>query len=98
MASHAVMSGENLPLVSGLLGHRRHQATTIYAHLDDNALRNAAAQAADVIAKAMGYETEEPRSPEKADRLDDDLAALLCGDPVDNAGWSKFSGSDENWM
>ena len=30
-ASHAVMSGENLPLVSKLLGHRRHETTAGYA-------------------------------------------------------------------
>ncbi len=31
-ASHAVMSGENLPLVGKLLGHRRHRATAGHAH------------------------------------------------------------------
>ena len=30
-ASHAVMSGENLLLISKLLGHRRHGATAGYA-------------------------------------------------------------------
>ena len=34
-ASHAVMSGENLPLVGKLLGHRRHRTTAGYAHLAD---------------------------------------------------------------
>ena len=34
-ASHAVMSGENLPLVGELLGHRRHRTTAGYAHLAD---------------------------------------------------------------
>ena len=31
-ASQAVMSGENLPLVGKLLGHRRHETTASYAH------------------------------------------------------------------
>ena len=31
-ASHAVMSGENLPLVGKMLGHRRHRATAGHAH------------------------------------------------------------------
>ena len=29
------MSGENLPLVGKLLGHRRHSTTAGYAHLAD---------------------------------------------------------------
>ena len=32
-ASHAVISGERLPLVGKLLGHRRHETTPSYAHL-----------------------------------------------------------------
>lgn len=35
MASHAVMSGENLPLVGRLLKHRRHRTTAGYAQLTD---------------------------------------------------------------
>ena len=31
------MSGENLPLVGGLLGHRRHRTTAGYVHLTDDA-------------------------------------------------------------
>ena len=34
-ASHAVMLGETLPLVGKLLGHRRHETTAGYAHLED---------------------------------------------------------------
>ena len=36
--SQAVMSGENLPLVGKLLGHRRHRTTASYAHLADGHL------------------------------------------------------------
>ncbi len=32
-ASHAVMSGENLPLLIKLLGHRLHSSMVEYAHL-----------------------------------------------------------------
>ena len=42
MASHAVMSGENLSLVGRLLGHRRHRTTAGYAHLADSHLVEAA--------------------------------------------------------
>ena len=55
-----------------LLGHRRRATTAIYAHLDDNALRDAAAQAAAaqaaaVIARAMGYRAGPPPLPDEAD-------------------------------
>ena len=33
LASHAVMSGENLLLVGKLIGYRRHATTAGYAHL-----------------------------------------------------------------
>ena len=54
-ASQGIMNGVGLPTVGKLLGHRRLETTAIYAHLDDAALRDAAAQAATVIARAMGY-------------------------------------------
>ena len=38
LASQAVMSGENLPLVGQLLGHRQHRTTAGYAHLSDGHL------------------------------------------------------------
>ena len=37
-ASKAVMSGENLPLVRKLLGHRQHRTTARYAHFADEHL------------------------------------------------------------
>ena len=52
-ASHAVMSGENLPLVGRLLGHRRHRTTAGYAHLADGHLVEAADKVGKVIMKAM---------------------------------------------
>ena len=52
-ASHALMSGENLPLVGRLLGHRRHSTTAVYAHLAE-----AAEKVGNIIAEAMeGDET-----------------------------------------
>ena len=53
VASHAVMSGETLPLVGKLLGHRRHRTTAGYAHLADDHLVEAAERVGTVIAAAM---------------------------------------------
>ncbi len=66
-ASQGVMNGVGLTNVGRLLGHRRRETTVIYAHLDDGALRDAAAQAAPVIAPAMGYRAEPPLLPEEAE-------------------------------
>ena len=74
-ASQGVMNGVGLSTVGRLLGHRQRETTAIYAHLDDGALRNAAAQAAAVIARAMGYRAEAPSSPDEADHSDE-LAAM----------------------
>ena len=52
-ASQAVMSGENLPLVGKLLGHRRHETTAGYAHLADGHLVEAAEKVGSIIARAM---------------------------------------------
>ena len=52
-ASHAVMCGENLPLVGRLLGHRRHRTTAGYAHLTDEHLVEAAEKVGGIIAVAM---------------------------------------------
>ena len=52
-ASHAVMSGENLPLVGKMLGHRRHETTAGYAHLADAHLLEAAEKLGKLIAEAM---------------------------------------------
>lgn len=55
-ASQAVMSGENLPLVGRLLGHRRHRTTAGYAHLADEHLVQAAEKVGSLIAEAMNSE------------------------------------------
>ena len=52
-ASQAVMSGENLPLIGKLLGHRRHRTTASYAHLADDHQIGAAEKVGSIIAKAM---------------------------------------------
>ena len=67
-ASQGIMNGVGLTTVGRLLGHRKRATTAIYAHLDDAALRDAAAQAAAVIARAMGYRAEAPPLPDEADR------------------------------
>ena len=61
-ASQGVINGAALTTVGRLLGHRKRRTTAIYAHLDDAALQDAAAQAAGVIAEATGYRTEPPPS------------------------------------
>ena len=53
VASHAVMSGENLPQVGKLLGHRRHRTTAGYAHLADGHLVETAERVGSLIAEAM---------------------------------------------
>ena len=52
-ASHAVMSGENLPLVGKLLGHRRHPTTAGNAHVVNEHLVEAAEKVGVFIAQAM---------------------------------------------
>ena len=52
-ASQAVKSGEILPFVSKLLGHRRHRTTAGYAHLADEHLVEAAEKVGYIIASAM---------------------------------------------
>ena len=64
------MDGVGLTAVGKLLGHRKRATTAIYAHLDDAALRDAAAQAATIIARAMGYTAEPLLLPGEADRED----------------------------
>ncbi len=66
-ASQGVMNGVGLTTVGRLLGHRQRETTAIYAHLDDGALRDAATQAAAVIARAMGYRAEPPPLPDEAE-------------------------------
>ena len=52
-ASQAVMSGENLPQVGKLLGHRRHRTTAGYAHLADRHLLKAVEKVGKIIAESM---------------------------------------------
>ena len=47
------MSGENLPSVGKLLGHRQHRTTAGYAHLADEHLVETAEKVGAVIARAM---------------------------------------------
>ena len=47
------MSGENLPLVDKLLGHRRHRTTAGYAHLADDHLVETAERVGNIIGDAM---------------------------------------------
>lgn len=69
-ASQGVMNGVGLTTVGRMLGHRNRETTAIYAHLDDTALRDAAAQAASVIAQAMNYKAEPAPLPEEEQTKD----------------------------
>ena len=53
-ASHELMRSVGLTTVGRLLGHSLRETTAIYAHIDDDALYDAAAQAAVVIMRAVG--------------------------------------------
>ena len=53
VASQAVMSRENLPLVGKILGHRRHRTTAGYTRLSDAHLVQAAEKVGSFIAQAM---------------------------------------------
>ena len=52
-ASQAVMSGENLPLVGKLLGHKQHRTTAGYAHLADGHLVETAEKIGNTIFNIM---------------------------------------------
>ncbi len=64
------MNGVGLTTVGRLLGHRQRETTAIYAHLADGALRDAAAQATAVIARAIGYRAEAPPMPDDGEHRD----------------------------
>ena len=67
-ASHAVMSGENLPLVGRLLGHRRHETTAGYAHLADGHLLKTAEKVGRLVAEAMDLSHSPPQPRSRARR------------------------------
>ena len=71
-ASQGIMNGVGLPTVGKMLGHRRRRTTAIYAHLDDAALRDAAAQTSLAIAGAMQYKAQ-PQSNNASGDTDDEL-------------------------
>ena len=53
-ASHAVMNGVPLPVVSRMLGHSNVRMTLRYAHLGDRDIEQAAERVGQEIADAMG--------------------------------------------
>ena len=71
-ASQGIMNGVGLTPVGRLLGHRKRETTAIYAHLDDGALQLAAAQAAAIIARAMGYRSKPVTFLEGTQQWDND--------------------------
>ena len=57
-ASHAVMNGVPVPVVSRLLGHSNVQMTLRYAHLGDREIEDAAERVGTAIAQVMAGQTE----------------------------------------
>ena len=57
-ASHAVMNGVPVPVVSRLLGHSNVQMTLRYAHLGDREIEDAAERVGAAIAQVMAGQTE----------------------------------------
>ena len=57
-ASHAVLQGIPLPVVSRLLGHKRPSMTLRYAHVSDRETEAAAERIGTAIARALGLSTQ----------------------------------------
>lgn len=71
IASHAVMSGENLPLVGKLLSHRRHRTTAGYANLADDHLVEAAEKVGSIITATMDGSVHRPKENHNTDKIGD---------------------------
>lgn len=57
IGSAAVSTGETLPMTGALLGHASQQATSIYAHMQQDPARRAADRVVAPIATALGVQT-----------------------------------------
>ena len=88
------MNGIGLTTVGRLLGHRSRETMAIYAHLDDTVLRDAVAQVAAVIARAMDFrggplpllgETDDAGDGGELDRSNTANKRILPPDPRDPA-------------
>ena len=62
MASHAVMNGVPVPVVSRLLGHSNVRMTLRYAHLADRDVEAAAERVGSAMARVMAGEAAAPRA------------------------------------
>ena len=60
-ASHAVLQGVPLPVVSRLLGHKRPSMTLRYAHVADREVEAAAERIGMAIARALYGSEASPR-------------------------------------
>ena len=77
-----------------MLGHRKRETTAINAHLNDGALRDAAAQAAAVTARTMGYRVESSPMPDAAEHSDTLSAVPEFVGPATDAGAVPVSWND----
>ena len=69
VASHAVLQGVPLPVVSRILGHKRPSMTMRYAHVGDKEIESAAERIGEVIKQALGtgFRQVRPARPECED-------------------------------
>ncbi len=92
-ASQGVMNGVGLTTVGRLLGHRQRETTAIYAHLDDAALYDAAAQVANVMARVMDFKETAPELPhdeeQNGEKRDQSLLLNSRERPADSPNLSK---------
>ena len=65
------MNGVGLTTVRRLLGHRQRETAAIYAHLNDAALHEAAAQVANVMARAMDFKDTAAVLPDDEEQDDE---------------------------
>ena len=66
VASHAVMNGVPVPVVSRLLGHSNAQMTLRYAHLADRDIEAAAERVGAGLVRVMALECPRPARPRRA--------------------------------
>ena len=66
LASHAVMNGVPVPVVSRLLGHSNVRMTLRYAHLADKDIEDTAERVGAAMARAMALESPHPARPRRA--------------------------------